>query len=367
MRGDGDAGQGRWRPGWPESSPGRCSGGAFRPALPTPPPSWNRPTRNATRRVIVLAFVLNETGPALQTDRPSPAVPAGFVRVKLRVAGICNTDLELAKGYMGFEGVLGHEFVGEALDGPLAGQRVVGGINFGCGDCPRCEAGMARHCANRTVLGILGADGVFAEEFVMPEGNLIPVPDNVSDEAAVFTEPAAAACEILEQLPDLPPCPALVMGDGKLGLLIAQVLQAHGFRVDLVGRHLDSLAWMDEQGVRRVGEAPDRGDYSLVVEATGSAAGLETALASTAPRGTLILKTTVAGNHQVNLAPAVIDEIRILGSRCGRFEPALELLAGGSIQTEPLIEARYPLADMDNAFAHAQRRGSRKVLVLNEG
>ncbi len=314
----------------------------------------------------MLAFTLSGTTTRLIRNHPDPEAGAGYVRVRTRTAGICNTDLELAKGYMGFQGVLGHEFVGEALEGAHVGRRVVGGINFGCGHCPACEQGMARHCPNRTVLGIQGADGVFAETFVIPERNLIPVPDAVTDEAAAFTEPVAAACEILEQLQGAAPEPALVLGDGKLGILCAQVLAASGWPVALVGRHLETLGWLAERGIELVGEAPARGGYGLVVEATGSSAGLETAIASVRPRGNLVLKTTVADRHQVDLAPVVIHEINILGSRCGRFEPALALLARGGVDVAPMISARYALEDMEEAFAVAGRRGTRKVLVSND-
>lgn len=288
------------------------------------------------------------------------------MRVRLRVAGVCNTDLELIRGYMGFSGVLGHEFVGTALDGEHAGRRVVAGINFGCGECEVCAQGLARHCGTRTVLGIQGADGVIAEEFLVPEKNLIPVPDAVDDRAAAFTEPCAAAYEIVDQLgPDFPREGAVVFGDGKLGLLIAQVLAAEGFEVSLVGHHLDSLGWLAERGVKLLSTPPADASCGLVVEATGSARGLREAIAATKPRGTLVLKTTVADPHEVDLSPVVIHEIRVLGSRCGRFEPALELLADGRVTVEPMITAVYPLDEVEAAFEHAARRGTRKVLVEN--
>jgi threonine dehydrogenase-like Zn-dependent dehydrogenase len=190
----------------------------------------------------VNAFVLGEKGATLRRDWPRPTAQPGWVRVRTTVAGICNTDLELMRGYMGFKGVLGHEFVGVACDGPLAGKRVVGGINFGCATCDECRTGSERHCANRKVLGILGADGVLAEEFLIPERNLLAVPAAVSDRSAVFTEPVAAAYEILEQLGTYEPGTALVLGDGKLGVLIAQVLASAAFDVTLVGHHIDRLA-----------------------------------------------------------------------------------------------------------------------------
>ncbi|MBI5505461.1 MAG: alcohol dehydrogenase catalytic domain-containing protein [Deltaproteobacteria bacterium] len=314
----------------------------------------------------MLAFVFDEGRTRLRRDYPRPDPPPGFVRVRMLAAGICNTDLEIARGYMGFCGVLGHEFVGEALEGSFMGRRVVGGINFGCNVCEWCRRGMSRHCPTRSVLGIKGADGAFAEELVVPERNLLAVPDRVSDEHAVFVEPLAAACEIVEQLGDVERGPALTLGAGKLGSLVAQVLAVAGFASDLVGRHMENLDWIAQIGVRRVGERPDRDHYGLVVDATGTSEGLKTAIACTKPRGHLVLKTTVAGAHQVDLAPVVINEISVVGSRCGRFEPALDLLAGGRISVAPLIDARYPLAEIDEGFAHASRRGVRKVIIRGD-
>ncbi len=314
----------------------------------------------------MLAFVMGAQGPRLERDH-RPAEPRGagrgLVRVRTLVAGICNTDLEIARGYMGFQGVLGHEFVGEALDGTWKGRRVVGGINFGCGSCTWCAAGLARHCPTRRVLGIVAADGVLAEEFLIPEENLLAVPDGVGDEDAAFAEPVGAACEILEQLGPIERADALVLGAGKLGSVIAQVLAAGGFRVDLVGRHLEGLSWMRDRGIRLAGDIPDRRDYGLVVEATGTTEGLRVAIDCTRPRGHLVLKTTVAGRHEIDLAPVVINEISIIGSRCGQFAPALDLLADGRVTVAPLVEERYALDDVETAFGHAGRRGVRKVLV----
>jgi len=315
----------------------------------------------------MLAFVMQEGGPRLEREHAAPALhggsESGLVRVRTLVAGICNTDLEIARGYMGFHGVLGHEFVGEALSGKWKGRRVVGGINFGCGHCTWCAEGLSRHCPTRRVLGILGADGVLAEEFLIPEQNLLAVPDSVSDEAAAFAEPVGAACEILEQLGHIERAEALVLGAGKLGSVVAQVLVAGGFRVDLAGRHLSGLQWMRERGVRLVEGAPDRRDYGLVVEATGTTEGLRVAIDCTRPRGHLVLKTTVAGAHEIDLAPVVINEISIVGSRCGQFAPALGMLADDRVSVEPLVEAHYALEKVEEAFEHAGRRGVRKVLV----
>jgi threonine dehydrogenase-like Zn-dependent dehydrogenase len=313
----------------------------------------------------MLAFVMSEGGPRLEREYASPAALAGrpLVRVRTLAAGICNTDLEIARGYMGFHGVLGHEFVGEACEGTWKGRRVVGGINFGCGSCVWCAGNLQRHCPARRVLGILGADGVLAEEFLIPEENLLPVPDGVDDESAAFAEPVGAACEILEQLGHVERKDALVLGAGKLGSVVAQVLATSGFRVDLVGRHLDGLGWMRERGVNLVEGSPAKTGYGLVVEATGTTEGLRIAIDCTRPRGHLVLKTTVAGRHEIDLAPVVINEISIVGSRCGQFEPALGMLASGSVHVAPLVEARYGLERAETAFEHAGRRGVRKILV----
>ena len=311
----------------------------------------------------MLAFVLSDKGPTLVHDFPDPEPPPGRVRVRLRMAGVCRTDLELARGYMGFAGVLGHEFVGEALEGRLAGRRVVGGINFACGDCELCRRGLGRHCPHRTVLGIQGADGVFGEELVLPEANLLEVPEGLGDTEAVFTEPVSAACEVLEQLDRAEPGPVLVVGDGKLGPLIAQVLASEGYEVSLVGRHLEGVAWLEDRGVVLIGAEPEGGPWPLVVEASGSAEGLATAIEATEPRGTLVLKTTVAGRHEIDLSPVVINEITLLGSRCGRMEEGLARLADGRVEVGPMVAARYGLTEIDRGFEHAARPGTRKVLI----
>lgn len=314
----------------------------------------------------VNAFVLDSTGARLRRDWPAPPQRPGWVRVRMRMAGICNTDLELLRGYMNFCGVLGHEFVGTAREGPLAGRRVVGGINFACGECSTCRKGLTRHCPTRSVLGILNADGVFAEEFSVPQANLRPVPEEVADRAAVFTEPLAAACEILEQIGGgFPRADAVVLGDGKLGLLVAQTLAADGFDVTLFGHHVERLAWLELRGVRLASALEPGAKFSLAVEATGSAAGLETAMAVTAPRGTIVLKSTIASRYQVDLAPLVIDEIRVIGSRCGPFEPALARLAAGAIATEEMIDSVYDLARIEQAIERSRGSGVMKVLVEN--
>jgi threonine dehydrogenase-like Zn-dependent dehydrogenase len=303
----------------------------------------------------------------LVADHPEPAAADGDTIVRVRLAGICSTDLQILAGYMGFSGVPGHEFVGEVVDGPLdlTGRRVVGEINYACGRCPTCEQGLGRHCPNRRVMGILGADGAFAEYLAVPAVNLHPVPDSLTDEEAVFTEPLAAAFSILEQVDVGPGLTVVVLGDGKLGLLCAQVLAAAGAAVTLVGKHPANLELVRSQGIdgHLVHQwAPD-GAADCVVEATGSPAGLELAVAAVRPRGTLVLKSTVAGTHALSLAPLVINEVTLVGSRCGLFPPALRALQARSVSVTSLIDATYPLAAGVDALAHAAGPGVRKVLL----
>ena len=296
-------------------------------------------------------------------ERPAPA--PGECRVRVTRAGVCATDLALARGYMGFAGVPGHEFVGVALDGPLAGRRVVGEINAGCGRCKSCAAGLERHCPTRTVLGILGRPGAFAEELALPAGNLHPVPDAVPDDAAVFAEPLAAAFEIPAQVDLAAVGSALVLGDGRLGLLCAQVLALHGLPVHLYGRHPERAELLPS-GCRHLGPPPAAAPaarYHLVVEATGDPAMLQRALLFVRPRGMLVLKTTSERPAPLDLAPLVVDEITVVGSRCGPFAPALEALAAGSVAVLPLIHARFPLEEGPRALARASQPGTLKVLL----
>ncbi len=314
------------------------------------------------------ALVLADGHPSLRDDHPEPRRAPGEARVAVRLAGICDTDLQLARGYLAFRGVPGHEFVGiveEADDDTWIGARVVGEINAGCGTCERCRRGDPRHCAARTVLGIDGRDGAFAERLVLPEANLHRVPASISDEAAVFAEPLAAACRVVAQRPVAAGERAVVLGDGKLGLLIAAVLGHAGAEVRLAGHHPAKLALARAWGVEGVLEddlPADRG-ADLVVDATGSARGLEAALRLVRPEGTVVLKTTIAGEHRGSLAPVVIDEITVVGSRCGPFPPALALLADGVPDVAPLVEAIHPLADGVAAMDAAARPGARKVLL----
>lgn len=298
------------------------------------------------------------------TDHAAPALSAGEALIRVRTAGVCDTDLQLARGYMGFEGIPGHEFTGtvvECADASWIGKRVVADINAGCGTCAECVANGTHHCPNRTVLGIVARGGAFAETVAMPVACLVEVPANVSDDAAVFAEPLAAALHVLDEL-KTPPRRAIVLGDGKLGLLIARALVGAGVPTELVGRHARKLAlapgaktWMDTDDVKPGAD--------LVVEATGTEAGLERAIQLAAPRGTIVLKTTVAGKLSIDLAPVVVNELRVIGSRCGDMKRAIDALARGQVDPTPLIEARYPLARADEALAHAGRRGTLKVVI----
>ena len=313
----------------------------------------------------MLALTLEGTRSRVE-ERPPPSPRDGEALVRVHLAGVCNTDLELARGYMGFRGVLGHEFVGRVEAGPddWRGRRVVGEINFACGACESCRAGLGRHCPDRRVMGIQDADGAIAEWVSVPVANLHAVPEAVSDEQAVFTEPLAAAFEILEQVRIEPGQSCLVLGDGKLGLLVSQVLHAAGARVRAVGHHPEKLSLLSSRGIEvLLASEWSPSPTDLVVEATGTAAGFRTAVAATRPRGTLVLKSTVADEVSADLAPVVIHEIQVVGSRCGPFPPALSALAEGSVAVEPLIHDRVPLRRADDALRRAAERGVLKVLV----
>lgn len=304
----------------------------------------------------------------LESSYPAPQVDAGAALVRVRLAGICSTDLQIFKGYMGFSGVPGHEFVGEVSEGPqeLIGRRVVAEINFACGQCGYCRRSLRRHCPNRRVMGILGADGCFAEYVSVPVENLHHVPERVSDEEAVFTEPLAAAFEILEQIHISPGEDVVVLGDGKLGLLCAQVLGRTGARVTLVGKHGKKLGLLQRADVRTVLLSEWKvSPADIVVEATGSVSGLKLAMSAVRPRGILVLKSTLAEEHSLLLAPVVIQEVTVVGSRCGPFPPALQSLAQKSVIVGPLIEGVYHLDRGLEAVAHASRPGTLKVLLAN--
>jgi threonine dehydrogenase-like Zn-dependent dehydrogenase len=303
----------------------------------------------------------------LEYSVPEPA--PGEALIKVRMAGICNTDLEIVRGYMGFKGVLGHEFVGivEKVNGPeqhLVGKRVAGEINCYCGSCDYCQKGLKTHCPTRTTLGIVNRDGAFAEYLTLPVSNLWTVPSPLPDEAAVFAEPLAAAYEILEQIHLSPTDRVLVLGDGKLGLLCAFVLDLAGLAVTLCGNHPKKLRIASERGILtilRTALAPEK-SYNVVIEATGAAAGFETALQCVRPRGLIALKSTIAAGKELNLTPLVIDEVTLVGSRCGPFGPALRALAKGLFPLKQMITGTYRPDQFKEAFTKAGERGCLKVL-----
>jgi threonine dehydrogenase-like Zn-dependent dehydrogenase len=329
-----------------------------------------------------------QNGSLSVSDVPNP-VADGEALVRVTLSGICNTDLEIARGYAGFEGTIGHEFVGVieelphngAVARPLGrahdseplltrglvpGARVVGEINAGCGACELCRAGDPRHCANRTVLGIVGRDGAHAELLKLPVANLLPVPENIPDEQAVFTEPLAAACGILERVPITDDTRVAVVGDGKLGLLCAQMLATTGAAVTLIGKHENKLAIAERCGIETatVDAAEKRkGRFDVVVEASGSPSGFALAVNVLHPRGVLVLKSTFHGKTEIEAAPLVVNEISVVGSRCGRFAPALELLRTGAIDVENLISEEFPLSSGVQAMKRAAEPGILKVLL----
>jgi threonine dehydrogenase-like Zn-dependent dehydrogenase len=302
------------------------------------------------------ALWLDERQLRIRDDADRPVPPAGETLVRVRLAGICNTDIELTRGYYPFTGVPGHEFVGELEDG----RRVVGEINASCGRCEPCRNERRTHCDRRSVLGIIGRNGAFAEYLTLPAENLYDVPDHIPDEEAVFTEPVAAALQIGEQVRIGPHDRVLVAGDGKLGQLIARTLSLTGCKLSVVGRHESKLAKLRERGIETIGDVPPR-SFDVAVECTGSAEGFELARKSLRARGTLVMKSTYAGQLTINASELVVDEITLIGSRCGPFDRALEVLP--RLGVRDLVDAVYPLRDAIAAFAHAQRPGALKVLV----
>lgn len=306
----------------------------------------------------------------LITDAPVPQPERGEVLIQVRLAGICRTDLELSKGYMGYQGILGHEFVGEVVSecpGLPFGTRVVGEINAGCGNCSYCQRGLQRHCPNRSVLGILNRNGCMAEFTVLPPENILSVPENVTDEEAVFTEPLAAALEIFEQIRIEPAHRVCIIGDGKLGMLIAMVMAfKHDGDTLLIGHHPSHLEIVSG-GMRTMLEMDVNGkenkQWDIVVEATGSTDGLQRAMMMVKPRGTIVLKSTMAHPQGLDLSPIVIDEITVVGSRCGQFKPALNLLSKKCLPVERLIDGIFPLNDALNAWEAANNRGAKKILL----
>ena len=308
-----------------------------------------------------------EQGELRLAEIPTPPRD-GEALVRVTLAGICNTDVEIVRGYANFNGTLGHEFVGvieDAADRRLTGQRVVGEINAGCGACDECQRHDARHCRRRNVLGIRGRDGAFAEYMRLPAQNLLPVPDGISERQAVFTEPLAAACAILEQVALTAAQRVAVIGDGKLGQLIARVLATTGCDLMLIGKHSGKLELARAAGVKpqTLAATAAEADYDVVVEASGSASGLQLALDLVRPRGTVVLKSTMHGKVEFDTARIVVNEIKVIGSRCGRFADALALFASGQVNVEPLIAAEFALADGVAAMTKAQQPGVLKVLL----
>lgn len=301
-------------------------------------------------------------------DLPIPEPTADEALIKVIRAGICNTDIELIRGYYPFRGVLGHEFVGIVEDGPvhLHGKRVVGEINAACGHCRYCRNTQPTHCENRTVLGIVNRNGAFADYLTLPVTNLHVIPDTLPTDRAVFTEPVAAALEIQQQTHIDANLRVLVVGDGKLGLLVAQTLALTGCDLLAIGRHPEKLEILQHQGVTTAtADVVGERDFDLAVECTGNPSGFELARRALRPRGTLVLKSTYAGDLNINASALVVDEITLIGSRCGPFDRALDILATDRIQVEPLIQDRYSLEQGVEAFHHARKRGTLKILIEN--
>ncbi len=302
----------------------------------------------------------------LRSDVPIPEPPPGEALVRVVRAGICNTDLELLRGYYPYTGILGHEFVGVVEQGPkqLVGQRVVGEINAVCGECRFCRSGQPTHCENRTVLGIVNRNGAFAEYLTLPYANLHPVPDTVPTDVATFTEPVAAALEIQQQVSVRPDDRVLVVGDGKLGQLVAQTLALTGCELLVVGRHRNKLDRLAARGIKTgLADAVTERAFDLSVECTGNPEGFAIARRALRPRGTLVLKSTYADRLTFDVSSLVVDEITLIGSRCGPFPQALQLLSQEKLDVNYLIQTRYPLDEAIAAFDRAQERGVLKVLL----
>lgn len=301
------------------------------------------------------------------TDYPKPTPGEAEALIRVSRVGICGTDLELTRGYVDFRGIPGHEFVGVVEEAPEVewiGRRVVGEINCSCDECPACQRGDASHCMHRTTLGIRGRNGAMAKYCTLPLANLHPVPEVLHDDQAAFVEPLAAVLEILQQLHIRPTDEVIVLGDGRLGLLVVQVLALTGCGVTLVGRHEKKLRLADS-GIEACLESDLSDDLQadVVVECTGSSDGLGLARRLVRPRGTLVLKSTLSGESRLDPTSLVVDEVTVVGSRCGPFAPALRLLERGMISTAQLVESIYPLEEGVEAFAHAARKGALKVLL----
>lgn len=314
----------------------------------------------------MLAIWLEDGKLRKRDDVAVPRPPPGEALIRVLRAGICNTDLELVRGYYPYRGVLGHEFVGvvEGADEELAGRRVVGEINAVCGQCRACLKDRSNHCERRTVLGIVNRDGAFAQYLTLPRTNLHVVPDGVSTDAATFTEPLAAALRIQQQVQARPDDRVLVLGDGKLGQLIAQALALAGCQLLAVGRHPEKLALLTARGIATgsVSEL-EPASFDVAVECTGNAEGFGLARRALRPGGTLVIKSTYAGELTLDVSSLVVDEVTVVGSRCGPFAPALRLLREKWVDVEPLISGRFPLSRGIEAFEEARRAGTLKVLL----
>ena len=300
----------------------------------------------------------------LREDVARPSVD-GEALVRVLMAGICNTDVELTRGYYPYVGVPGHEFVGVVEGGPphLSGRRVVGEINAACGHCEACNASRRTHCDHRTVLGIIARNGAFAEYLTLPAENLHVVPDSIPNDEAVFVEPLAAALEIQEQVRITPDDRVLLVGDGKLGQLIAQSVALTGCRLLALGRHRSKLDLLARRGIETAEVVPEGRRFDIAIDCTGNAEGFAIARKALRPRGTLVMKSTYAGDLTVNASSLVVDEITLIGSRCGPFAPALRLLESRAVDVRPLIRSTFPLAEGVAAFAEAQKPGALKVLL----
>ena len=302
----------------------------------------------------------------LLIDYPKPKSGESLVKVKL--AGICGTDLEILHGYMSYSGIPGHEFVGvveESANKDLIGKRVVGEINAGCKTCTSCINGLERHCPNRTVLGICKRDGAFAEYLSLPEKNLHIVPDSIKDEQAVFVEPLAAAYEIIEQIHIDSKWNVAIVGDGRLAQLIVRVLKLYCPNITCFGRHEKKLQILKKLGIKtKIGiESNEEKTFDLVIEATGSDSGFSDTMKLIRPRGTVVLKSTIASQNKLDLTPAVVNEVTVIGSRCGIFRPAINALATGIISVNELVDSIYPIEKFQEAFEHAKKPDALKILL----
>ena len=307
-------------------------------------------------------------GKNMNYDDSYPNPNATEALVKVNLAGICGTDLEILDGYMKYHGILGHEFVGtvkKSENPDLVGKRVVGEINAGCGACESCRMGMERHCPNRTVLGILKRDGAFAEFLSLPEKNLHVIPDSITDKQAVFVEPLAAAFEIKEQVKLESQWNVAIVGDGRLALLILQVLKLSCPNTVCFGKHSNKLANVEKLGIKtKIGiKSADEQSFDLVVEATGSNSGFTDAMKLVRPRGTVILKSTIASRENLDLTPTVVNEITLIGSRCGLFKPAIDALATGIVSVDGMIDSTFPLEKFQEAIEHAKKPDTLKVFL----